>query len=134
MKDYAGNQFLVLVIEEKQEILQQVTSALASGNYSSCCCTTAEGALAAAEETPPDLIISATSLNGESGLELCERIKQHQGLETVPVMFLSGGQIPDIIRRHDQMGGSYYLRKPFDPDVLVELVDKALQLSVLAGN
>ena len=52
MKDYAGNQFLVLVIEEKQEILQQVTSALAAGNYSSCCSTTAEGALAAAEENP----------------------------------------------------------------------------------
>jgi len=123
-----------LVIEEKQEILQQVTSALASGNYSSCCCTTAEGALAAAEETPPDLIISATSLNGESGLELCERIKQHQGLETAPVMYLSGGQIPDIIRRHDHMGGSYYLRKPFDPDVLLELVDKSMQTLAMAGN
>ncbi|MGA2796085.1 MAG: response regulator [Thermoguttaceae bacterium] len=134
MKDYAGNQFLVLVIEEKQEILQQVTSALAAGNYSSCCSTTAEGALAAAEETRPDLIISATSLNGESGLELCERIKQRQGLETVPVMYLCGGQIPDIIRRHDQMGGSYYLRKPFDPGVLLELADKALQTPVLAGN
>jgi CheY-like chemotaxis protein len=134
MKDYVGDQLLVLVIEEKQEVLQQVASALAAADYSTCCCTSAESALAAAEETPPDLIISDTSLNGMSGLELCERIKRDQGLETVPLMFLSGGQIPDIIRRHDQMGGSYYLRKPFDPEVLVELVDKALQLSVLAGN
>ncbi len=134
MKDFAGNRFFVLVIEEKQEILEQVTSALAAGNYSVRCYTTAAGALAAAEEIPPDLIISATSLNGESGSELCERIRQREGLETVPVMYLSSGQIPDIIRRHDEMGGSYSLRKPFDPGVLLELADKAVQTPALAGN
>jgi CheY-like chemotaxis protein len=134
MKDYAGNQCLVLVIEEKQEVLQQVTSALASGNYSSCCCTTGKSALAAVEESRPDLIISATSLNGESGQALCERIKQCEGLATVPVMYLCGGQIPDIIRRHDQMGGSYYVRKPFDSEVLLELAGKAMQTPMMAGN
>jgi hypothetical protein len=52
----------------------------------------------------------------------------------VPAMYLSSGQIPDIIRRHDEMGGSYYLRKPFDPGVLLELADKAMQMPVLTGN
>jgi CheY-like chemotaxis protein len=108
--------------------------ALASANYATCCCTTAETALAAVKEARPDLIICATSLNGASGLELCERIKQHPGLETAPVMFLSGGQIPDIIRRHGHMGGSYYLRKPFDPSVLVELADKAMQTPALVSG
>jgi CheY-like chemotaxis protein len=135
MKDYSEDQLLVLVIEEKQEILQQVASALAAADYSTCCCASVEEAMAAAVDNPPDLIISDISLNGTSGPELCERIKRRKGLETAPVMFLSGGQIPDIIRRHDQTGGSYYLlRKPFDPDVLVELVDKALQTPALAGS
>ena len=125
---------MVLVIEEKQEILEQITSALAAGNHSICSCTTVEEAIAAVEEKIPDLIISDTSFKGVSGQEICEQIRQHSGLETVPVMYLSGGQIPDIIRRHDEMGGSYCLRKPFDPDVLLELADKALQMPALAGN
>ena len=108
--------------------------ALASANYATCCCTAAETALAAVEDARPDLIICAASLNGESGLELCERIKQHPGMETAPVMILSGGQIPDIIRRHDHMGGTYHLRIPFDPSVLLELVDKALQTPVLVNG
>ncbi|MHB8901140.1 MAG: hypothetical protein ACYC6Y_20520, partial [Thermoguttaceae bacterium] len=55
-------------------------------------------------------------------------------LKGVPVMFLSGAQIPDIIRRSHAVGGTYYLRKPFDPGVLVELVDKALWMPQLAEN
>jgi hypothetical protein len=39
-------------------------------------------------------------------------------------MFLSAMQSPDIIRRADSHGGTYYLRKPFDAPVFVELVEK----------
>ena len=41
-------------------------------------------------------------------------------------MFLSGAQLPDIIRRSDAAGGIYCLRKPFDAQVLTELIDQAL--------
>jgi len=133
MSNFSSGQVFVLVIEEKHEVLEQVTAALAVANYSTCCCSSLETALTAAEATPPDLIISATSFNGQSGMELCERIKQHPGREHVPVMFLSGGQIPDIIRRQDHLGGTYYIRKPFDPNVLLELVDKALQLPAVVS-
>jgi CheY-like chemotaxis protein len=65
---------------------------------------------------------------------LCEQLKQQTGLSDVPVMFLSGAQIPDIIRRSHAAGGTYYLRKPFDPHVLVELVDKAMWIPHLVGR
>ena len=35
------------------------------------------------------------------------------------------GKIPDIIRRSHAVGAAYCLRKPFDPVVLLELIDKA---------
>ena len=41
-------------------------------------------------------------------------------------MFLSAGQIPDIIRRRGPVGGADYLRKPIDADVLLDLLDKTL--------
>ena len=40
-------------------------------------------------------------------------------------MYFSGTQTPDIIRRS---GATYSLRKPLDPDVLLELIDQALDL------
>ena len=73
-------------------------------------------------------------LHGQSGLDMCQRIRQSQALAEVPVMFLSAAQIPDIIRRTDALGGTYYLRRPFDPGVLVELIDKALRRPQLVAG
>ena len=41
-------------------------------------------------------------------------------------MFLSGMQLPDIIRRNYSAGSTYCLRKPFDSAVLLELIDQSL--------
>jgi CheY-like chemotaxis protein len=79
-----------------------------------------------AGQVQPDLIISDINLSGTSGLVLCDEIKRQPGLAAVPVMFLSAAQTPDIIRRSHAAGGAYYLRKPFDPQVILELIDKAL--------
>jgi DNA-binding response OmpR family regulator len=122
---------VVLVIEDQQEILEKVTSALTGAHYTACACTTSEAALATAIETPPQLIISAAHLHGQSGMEICERIRRTPGADAVPVMFLSAGQMPDIIHRHDPLGGSYYLRKPFDSEVLLNLVDQSLRSTTL---
>jgi hypothetical protein len=41
-------------------------------------------------------------------------------------MYSSTGQAPGVIRRKDEFGGAYYVKKPFDPMVLIELVERAL--------
>ena len=73
-------------------------------------------------------------LDGTSGPDLCEKMKARPALVDVPVMFLSAAQIPDIIRRSHALGGSYYVRKPFDAAVLLELIDKALWLPALVTS
>jgi len=127
-------QALVLVIDDEPEVLGSVAAALNRAGYICHCSQTAEAAIEFARSRAPDLIISDINLAGVSGLELCERIKEDPLLKHVPVMFLSGAQIPDIIRRSHAVGGTYYLRKPFDPDVLAELVDKALWMPHLVDD
>jgi len=117
---------LILVVDSQQEVLDAVAQVLPLTKFDCRCCNCAEVAIATAASTPPDLIISDINLHGHSGLQMCEQIKQHAALTDLPVMFLSGTQIPDIIRRSDADGGTYYLRKPLDPEVLTELVDRAL--------
>jgi CheY-like chemotaxis protein len=126
MKHFGNEQPLVLVIDEDREVLEKVTAVLSSANFACHCCTASEEAITAAQATPPELILCDVNLQGESGLETCRRIKQQPGLENVPVMLLSRAQLPDIIRRSNAAGGIYCLRKPFDPDVLVELIDRAI--------
>jgi CheY-like chemotaxis protein len=134
MSPFQHEQPLVLVVDDEPSVLGEVAQVLTAAGYTCHCCSTAEAALQKAIEDPPELILSDINLNGESGLALCERIREEPGLSDIPVMFLSGAQIPDIIRRSHAVGGTYYLRKPFDPEVLVELVHKALWMPHLAGS
>lgn len=116
----------ILLIDDEPDVLDEIASALAQTGYICRCCQDAQAAVMLARELQPDLIISDINLGNASGLELCGRIKQIAGLAHTPVIFLSGAQIPDIVKRSHAAGGAYYLRKPFDPEVLIELADKAL--------
>ena len=125
---------VILVVDDEPKVLDEVAAILAEAGFACRCCTTAEAALEEAKAGQFDLIVSDINLHGRSGLEMCEHIKQNPSLAEVPVMFLSGAQIPDIIRRSHAVGGTYYLRKPFDPEVLVELINKALWMPHLVAD
>ena len=126
MKDFRNERPLILAVDDDRTVLDEVMTVLSGVNLACHCCATSEEAFAAARKNPPDLILCNVNLHGESGLELCERIRRQPGRENVPVMFLCGMQLPDVIRRNDSGGGAYCLRKPFDSAVLVELIDQAL--------
>jgi CheY-like chemotaxis protein len=81
-----------------------------------------------------DLMICDVNLDGRSGLDLCRELRRLPGMQDVPVMFVSSSQLPDIVRRSHDAGGAYYLRKPLDPEVLIDLVSKALWLPHLVQS
>ena len=120
-----SSQSVVLVIDDEAASLEEISGILAGAGHSCQCAQDAAAAQECLERFTPDLIISDVNLAGHSGLTLCEQLKHQFGLVDVPLMFLSAAQSPDIIRRSHADGGTYYLRKPFDPRVLLELVGKA---------
>src|SRR4051812_45965033 len=101
----------ILLIDDEVEILSGLAALLKTAGYRCHPCSDEQAALTMLNEMTPDLIISDINLNGHSGLAMCERLKKNHGLAEVPLMFLSGAQIPDIIRRSHEAGGTYYLRK-----------------------
>ena len=116
----------ILVVDDDSSILEQVAEVLKANGYNYITCTSAEEGLEYARSRSIDLIVSDINLGDESGLTMCESIREIPGCAEIPVMFLSGAQIPNIIRRSHEAGGTYYLRKPFDPEVLIELIEKGM--------
>ena len=66
-------------------------------------------------------------------MELCRELKTTYAAEELPVIFLSGVKIPNIIQRARAAGGAYYLRKSFDSAYLIDLVKKALWMPHVVG-
>lgn len=119
---------IVMVIDDDAGITTAVASLLTTAGYTAIECHTCDEALQSVRQGTPDMVIADVNLAGYSGLELCHQLRLEAGMGDVPWMFLSGAQTPDIIRRTDETGGAYYLRKPFDSKVLLELVRKAMWL------
>ncbi|MEC9091639.1 MAG: response regulator [Planctomycetota bacterium] len=125
MKTFTTNSE-ILVVDPDPVTLTAIAAALQLSGYKSHCARDSEAALKAAIGEQLNLIICNTNLEGESGLELCRKIQLMDGKKDMPVMFISSSQAPDVIHRAHEAGGAYYLRKPFDPQVLLELVGKVL--------
>lgn len=85
-------------------------------------------ALRIARSEALDLMICDVNVGGVSGIDLSRELRRLPGMQDVPVMFVSRSQLPDIVRRSHEAGAAYYLRKPIDPQVLTDLVGKALWL------
>ncbi len=133
MINFGSDRTSILLIDDELDILNGLCALLKTAGYHCHPCQDEQAALTTLQDVTPDLIISDINLNGHSGLALCERLKKRHSLSDVPLMFLSGAQIPDIIRRSHEAGGTYYLRKPYDSSVLLELIDKALWMPHLVG-
>ena len=117
---------VILVIDPDALTLTAIAASLHLTGYECICARDGEAAMKAAQAEPLDLIICDVNVDGDKGLQICKQIRELPLRSDVPVMFISAHQSPDIIRRSHDAGGTYYVRKPFDPEVLLELVDKAL--------
>jgi len=73
----------------------------------------------------PAFVILGLILPGESGFEVCQRMKQTNG--TIPVLILSAIDLADARALADRVGADGYLTKPFDPE---ELLAKIREIAI----
>jgi CheY-like chemotaxis protein len=80
-------------------------------------------ALRALEQSRPDVMVTDCMMPQMGGLELLQRIGEIPGLANLPVVLMSGADaMLEGVRRPSQRT----MRKPFDPEKLVDLVRQML--------
>ena len=65
----------------------------------------------------PDFVILDLMLPGESGYEICERLKHTDS--TVPILVVSAIDLPDSRTLAQRVGADGYVTKPYDPEDLL---------------
>lgn len=117
---------VMLVIDDDPLLLTGMAAVLDKEGFEVHIASDFEAAIKAARTLDLDLIVCDVNLGGYSGLALCREMREEHGQADVPVMFTSDAQLPDVIHRTFDQTGAYYLRKPFEPRVFIELVNQAL--------
>lgn len=72
-----------------------------------------------------DVVLLDRSLPRLNGLQLLERMKQHQRLRLVPVILQTAMAGREHILEGLRAGAYYYLAKPYDPDLMAAVVSTA---------
>lgn len=125
---------VILVIDSDPLMLTAVAAVLNISGYECHVARNAEAAVKAARSLKLDLIVCDVNVDGDNGLELCQELQQHTGSKDLPFILVSAEQSSDIVRRTHEGGGAYYLQKPYDPEVLLELAEKALWMPHLVNT
>ena len=77
----------------------------------------------------PDIILMDIKMPEIDGFETLKKLRELEKelkIDEIPVIFLTADDNPDSENRGFDMGVSDYIRKPFDPDVLVRRIDNIL--------
>jgi DNA-binding response OmpR family regulator len=117
----------ILIVEDDEVIMGTLAYNLSRGGYGVNQATTASEALRLARKMRPDLILLDIMLPGESGIELCERIRQLDE-EVVIVMITAKDAEEDKVRGFEA-GADDYVTKPFGMKELAARINANLKRS-----
>ena len=125
MPTRVANPAIMLVDDDPDilRLLQLIITRLAT-SYTILTCTAGDVALEQAMQQPTPLVITDYNLPGMNGLQLTAALKAHA--PATRVVLISGYISPDLERRARDRGVDSLVRKPFQVDSLIQIVQMAL--------
>lgn len=117
----------VLLVDDEKHVVNVVGHMLAQRDFRVVSAGSGEEALTLLEEITPDLALLDIILPGIDGATLAQRMRGLPATERTPIIFLTGlVEADEIHRGGNQIGGQYFLAKPFDSTELFEVIDRAI--------
>ena len=119
----------ILVVDDEPSVTGSLELILSEAGYEVSIAQTFSESTRLLSETQVDLVITDLRLSDASGIDLIKHVKQNT--PEVEVILMTGYGSLDITIEAIKAGAYYYLEKPYTPDRLFALVDRALQLAAL---
>lgn len=114
----------VLIVDDQPPVCQSVGRILRKGGCEVAEAFDGEAALAALEKERFDLVIADLMMPRLSGMELLRYVKQHH--PEVEVVMITGYASIESAVEATKIGAAGYVPKPFTPQELTSVVEKAL--------
>jgi len=119
----------ILVVDDEPSVTGSLEIILNEAGYEVLAAHSFAESTRILQQTPVDLVITDLRLADASGIELITHIKRD--IPDVEVILMTAYGSLDVTIEAIKAGAYYYLEKPYTPDRLFALVDRALQLAAL---
>ncbi|MEX2187849.1 MAG: response regulator [Pirellulales bacterium] len=116
----------VLIIDDDEQIAEPLAFRLQKQGFHTLVAHAGEPGLAMARSERPSAVLLDLRLPDIDGFSVCEQLDSDPATCHIPIIILSGMERPDIIRRARAAGCTYFVRKPYDPNALLILIQSAI--------
>lgn len=110
---------VVLVVDDSPETLALLNDALDQAGFTVLVALDGGQGLSVAARMAPDIVLLDAVMPNIDGFETCRRLKTLQGVEHVPVIFMTGLSDTEHIVMGLEAGGVDYITKPINPSELI---------------
>ena len=122
----------ILIVEDDEVIMGTLAYNLSRNGFGVSQATGGADALRLARKLRPDLILLDIMLPGESGIEVCERIRERD--KSVMIVMITAKDAEDDKVRGFEAGADDYVTKPFGMKELVARINANLKRGQTGGR
>ena len=122
----------ILIVDDYPDALDIWALYLRSIGYRVSTAGDGASAIAEAERLHPDLIVLDLELPRISGFEVAKRLRENPDTQSIPLIAATGYSHIRQLDRAREAGFDRIIVKPCDPDLLVEEIERLLQLAEVA--
>lgn len=122
----AGGKGTILVVDDDRDLVEMTALMLSKQGFTVYRAGDGAAAIELADNVHPDVIIMDITMPVMDGYQAARRIKENPRLKDTLVIFLTGKTPQEDNGRAFAHGGAAFLRKPFSPQQLGEVVQLAV--------
>jgi CheY-like chemotaxis protein len=115
---------VVLVLEDHASVGGLIAGLLRQEGYRAVRAWDPQEALRLARGRAPDLVLLDLNLAYPDGLDVLHQVRNHEATRRAPIVVVAGGNVALTTEDNDLVDG--VVRKPFDIDMMLNAVRKAL--------
>jgi two-component system chemotaxis response regulator CheY len=116
----------VLVVDDSNTMRQMVAHVLRLSGYEVLEAADAEAALELARAHRVDAVLTDHNLPGMDGLQLVRTLRGSRTYRERPIVVLTTERSEELREAHRVAGATGWMVKPFDPELLVQMLRKVL--------
>ena len=119
----------ILVIDDDCSQAETLAHLLTRQGYRVSTALTCREGASKSRGDAPDLILMDIGLPDGDGLQFCSDLTDDEKTADIPVIIVSGMDTPEVVRRARAAGCQFFVQKPYDPNALLVLAQRAIEES-----
>ena len=122
----------VFIVDDEERMCQSLEAIMRNAGYEASSSTSGVSALKNIEQDRPDIFLLDVHIPDLDGFSLLDRIREER--PDAPVVMITGDSTVESAVKALRLGAYDYLKKPFEPEELLNTVDNALNQKVLRAR